>query len=268
MEKIRTASGVQNAVHKDGTPYYRASVTYKGKHLSLGSFDTPIMANTAYLEARGILDTPKWNLSDWKISYALSFTKCVTLVNFRDQGVWISTPILLKKNYFLYYLSNSDILTFDIDDLFYYSTHSIMRRGKHLFVSDYGSQISILSRYRIPSYAVAGRDYYFVNGDPCDLRYGNVQVINRYRGVRQYSRNGFQRYKAVIHVKSNYLIGSYDTEIEAAVAYNKAADLLIKKGVSKNYEQNYIEDLSPKAYADTYIRVPVSKRILNFSTTQ
>ena len=265
MENLTTLSGVQTAVYKDGSTYYRASITHKGKHIALGSYDNPMMAHAAYLEARGIIENSAWELKDWKKDYALSFQKCVILVNFRDQGVYIGTPILLKKDFFLYYLSYNDILTFDIDDLFYYSSHSIMRRGSHLFVADYGSQISIYSRYGIPPYAVAGRDYRFINSDSTDLRYQNIEIINRYRGIRMYTEKGFQRYKAVIHIRSSYVIGHYNTEYEAAIAYNKAADILLKKGVKKKYELNYIEDLSPKDYADIYTRVKISKRIQNYN---
>ena len=34
-----------------------------------------------------------------------------------------------------YYLSPSHVLKFDPDDLFYYSSHKIMRRGNHYFVA-------------------------------------------------------------------------------------------------------------------------------------
>ena len=268
MENLTTLTGVQTATYKDGSTYYRASITHRGKHIALGSYDTPLMAHAAYLEARGIIENSAWDLTNWKKDYALSFQKCVILVNFRDQGVYIGTPIILKKDYFLYYLSNNDILTFDIDDLFYYSSHSIMRRGSHLFVADYGSQINIYTRYSIPPYGVAGRDYRFINGDPTDLRYQNIEIINRFRGVRLYNKKGFQRYKAVIHIKSTYVIGHYNSEYEAAIAYNKAADILMKKGIRKKYELNYIEDLSPKDYADIYTRVKISERILKYSETE
>lgn len=268
MENLTTLAGVHAAVRKNGSTYYRASITHKGKHIALGSYDNPLIAHAAYLEARGIIENSAWELKNWKKDYALSFQKCVILVNYRDQGVYIGTPILLKKGFFLYYLSYNDILTFDIDDLFYYSSHSIMRRGTHLFVADYGSQISILSRYNIPAYGVAGRDYKFINGDSSDLRYQNIEIINRYRGVRMYTEKGFQRYKAVIHIKSSYVIGRYNTEYEAAIAYNKAADILTRKGINKKYELNYIEDLSPKDYADIYTRVKISERILKYSETE
>ena len=65
------------------------------------------------------------------------------------------------------------------------------QRIPHLFVADYGSQLSVLARYGIKSYAVEGRDYRFANDDPTDLRYENIIVLNRYRGVRQFAEKGF-----------------------------------------------------------------------------
>ena len=49
--------GVYSAVKKDNTTYYRASITYRRKHISLGSFDTMEQANEAYLEADHILNS-------------------------------------------------------------------------------------------------------------------------------------------------------------------------------------------------------------------
>ena len=39
--------GVYAAVKKDQTPYYRASLSYAGKHISLGSYDTEELAHQA-----------------------------------------------------------------------------------------------------------------------------------------------------------------------------------------------------------------------------
>ena len=253
--------GVYTTALKDGTPSYRASITYNGKHIAIGSYAKIGRASKAYKEAAKILDDDSFTLGSFKAGMALSFDKVVSLVNFRDKGMYISTPIYLEKKYFLYYLSPSKPLKFDIEDLFYYSSHKIMQRGSHLFVADYGSQVSILQRYGIKSYAVEGRDYRFANDDPTDFRYENIIILNRYRGVRQYAEKGFLKYKAVIHIKSNYVIGSYNTEAEAAIAYNKAADILIKNGIEKNFQQNYVEDLSPSQYADIYMRLKISPKI-------
>lgn len=60
-----------------------------------------------------------------------------------------------------------------------------MRRGNHYFVSDYGMQLTLTSRYGIKNYAVPGRDYCFRNGDPTDFRRENLQIHNIYHGVRK-----------------------------------------------------------------------------------
>ena len=48
-------SGVYQAKKKDDTIYFRSSITYSGKHISLGSFDTEEMAHEAYLYACRLL---------------------------------------------------------------------------------------------------------------------------------------------------------------------------------------------------------------------
>ncbi len=253
--------GVYETTLKDGTPSYRASITYCGKHISLGSFSNIKRAATAYKDAAKVLEDETLDISSYKKKMAIPFEKFVTLINFRDKGMYIATPIYLENKYFLYYLSPNRTLKFDIDDLFYYSSHKIMQRGSHLFVADYGSQLSVLARYGIKSYAVEGRDYQFANDDHDDLRYENIIILNRYRGVRQYAHKGFVRYKAVIHIKSNYVVGKYSSEAEAAIAYNKAADILLKSGFQKNFQLNYVEDLTPSQYADLYLKVKISPKI-------
>ena len=253
--------GVYCTTLKNGTPSYRASITYGGKHISLGSYDKITKASRAYKEASVILSDSSFTVDSYNSKMILPFEKVVSLVNYRDKGMYIATPIYLEKKYFLYYLAPNKPLKFDIEDLFYYSSHKIMQRGSHLFVADYGSQVSILQRYGIKSYAVMGRDYVFANDDPTDLRYENIIILNRYRGVRQFAKKGFLKYKAVIHIKSNYVVGSYNSEAEAAIAYNKAADILIKNGVSKNFQLNYVEDLSASQYAEIYLRLKISPKI-------
>ena len=47
--------GVYTAARKDGTIYYRSNITYKSKHISLGSFDSELSASRAYATASTIL---------------------------------------------------------------------------------------------------------------------------------------------------------------------------------------------------------------------
>jgi len=258
--------GVYPARKKDQTPYYRASLTFRNKHISLGSFLTPEEAHKAYLEGLSLLSDPALTLAHYQSdTHVLSFEKWVTLLNFRDNRLYIATPIYVRKKYFEYYLSPQECLMFDIDDLFYYSSHKILRRGGHLFVNEYGMQFNILNRYGIHSFSVEGRDYRFVNGNPSDYRYENIEVLSPYYGVypvRQKERTLFQ---AKIHVNGSLIIGRYDTLEEAAIAYNKAVDLLKKAGVTRRYMQNYIEGLSPARYADIYTKCTISDKINYFS---
>jgi len=256
-------TGVYKAIKKDGTVYYRSSITYKNKHISLGSFNDSESASAAYLEAAHLLSDLTETIDHYHIE-KLSFEKAVTLLNFRDHSLYAATPIYLQKHFFRYYLSKYEFLTFDIDDLFYYSTHKIMKRGGHLFVSDYGMQVTIHSRYGIKNYAVLDRDYRFLNGDPTDLRYSNIEIINRYHGVSAYQTGLKTRYQAIIHINGNYIIGNYSSEEKAAIAYNKAVDILHAKGVKKNYPVNYIEGLAASAYAEIYSTVKISTNILNY----
>ncbi|MBQ5674690.1 MAG: hypothetical protein IIV45_06350, partial [Lachnospiraceae bacterium] len=126
---------------------------------------------------------------------------------------------------------------------------------------DYGMQVNILNRYGIKNYAVKNRDYFFVNGNESDYRYTNIEVINHYHGVLKETKNNRTYYKAKIHINGDYLIGTYDTENEAAIAYNKAVDIVRSKGITKNYPVNYIEDLSAKMYAEIYTSLTVSEKL-------
>lgn len=256
--------GVYKAVKKDGTPYFRSSITFKGRHISLGSFPTEAAAAEAYRLADSILHNPDLSMNSQASSKAadiLPFPKLVTLINFRDNGIYIKTPIYMREHYFQYYFSPHDYYIFDIDDLFYYSHHSIIRRGGHLCVSDYGMQVNILSRYGIKNYGVAGRDYLFVNGNKRDFRYENIKIINRFHGVQYKEFKGKMVYEARIHLNGEFIIGRYPTETEAAVAYNKAASTLIRKGYDKQFPVNFLEELSSEEYKSCFKEVKISKKI-------
>lgn len=256
--------GVYEAKHKDGSVYYRSNITYKNKHISLGSFNSEKEANQAYRAANSILSGNDTIENSFYFTYALAFEKIVSLINFRDNKLYISTPIYLRKNYFSYYLSISQELKFDIDDLFYYSSHKIMQRQGHLFVNDYGMQVTIQSRYGIKSHAVCGRDYKFANDDPTDFRYSNIIIINKYHGVTQIETDGLPKYKVKLHINGNHTIGTYNSEDKAAIAYNKAIDMARAVGIKRNYPENYIESMSAKEYADVYTQLKVSKKFTEY----
>lgn len=251
--------GCFSAQKKDGSLYYRASVTYRAKHISLGSFSVRENAGNAYKEARRLLSDVSLSLSDYTEECFLSFEKWVVLVNFRDNGVYFSTPLYVRPRFFYYYLSKSLVLKFDVDDLFYYSSHKIMKRGGHYFVADFGMQVNILNRYGIKNYAVPGRDYRFENGDTTDFRRENLVILNRYHGVSYEKEKGL--YLSKIHVRGNYVIGRYATMEEAAIAYNKAVDILKKAGCPKAFVPNYVENIPAGMYAEIYTRLPVSSKL-------
>jgi transposase len=136
-----------------------------------------------------------------------------------------------------------------------------MRRGGHLFVADYGMQLNILNRYGIKNFAVPGKDYLFINNDNTDYRYQNIKIINRYNGVTKENKNTTQDYVAKIHINGDYIIGRYKSDIEAAIAYNKAIDILHEIGVNINYQKNYIESLDTKEYLELYEQTKISKKL-------
>lgn len=255
--------GVFAAKRGDGSLCFRASFTYRNKHISLGSSDSEETAHGMYLDACALVDS-SLRLEDYQESSPLPFLKWVCLINFRDNGIYLPSPIYIRPRFFYYYFAPGDYFLFDKDDLFYYASRRIVRRGGHLFVSDYGMQVNILNRYGIKSHAVPGRDYRFVNGNKNDLRYENIEVINRFHGVEAVQEKGQTLYRVKIHVKGYIKVGTYDTEAEAAVAYNKAIDLLKKVGVDKAYTPNYMEGMSPAAYADLYAAIRISPNILRY----
>ena len=260
-QNVEHMEGVFPAVKKSGEPYFRASLTYKRKHISLGSFPTPDKAHAAYLEGNAILSDSAYTLESYTPVSTLPFTKWVILINFRDNGLYFGSPIYVGTRIIYYYLSPTHMLKFDPDDLFYYSSHRIMQRGGHYFVADYGMQVSIVSRYGIKPSAREGIDYRFINGDSTDFRRENLEIFNIYHGVTREQKKGQYIYTVRIHIKGNYLVGRYSDQTEAAIAYNKAIDVLKKNGFSKKYIPNYIEGLPPSRYAEIYTSVQISPRL-------
>ena len=252
--------GVYQNILKNGTVTYRASFTHRSKHISLGTYETESLAGQAYSYAVSLMETDL-ALEDYPENCPLNFEKFVILCNLRDNGIYISKPVYLEKKYFTYHFSPTVSYKFDMDDLFYFSSHKLMKRGNHLFVSDYGLQISLNERFGIRPFAAEGRDYVFINGDRTDFRRENIEIINRYHGVTREEKKTAVIYKTVVHVNGNIIVGRYDDEIEAAIAYNKAVDILNASGVNKNYPQNYIDGLSAREYADIYTRVKISEKL-------
>lgn len=253
--------GVYPAKRKDGTIYYRSSITINGKHISLGSFSSADNAHKAYKEAKQIFSDTGFHITSYGKNVTLGFEKWVSLINLRDNKIYIANPIYIRPKMFYYYLSPEEVLKFDADDLFYYSSHKIMKRGGHLFVADYGMQVNLASRYGIKNHGIEGKDYRFLNGDNTDYRYANIEILNTYQGVTILAKGLRNKYKAAINVPGLYVIGYFDSLIQAAIAYNKAADVLRLHGCPKKFSVNYIDSISAKEYADIYSAILIPKKI-------
>ena len=57
--------GVTTATRKDGTLYYRSSITISNRHISLGSFDRLEKASAAYQTACSIMRDHQYHIPDY-----------------------------------------------------------------------------------------------------------------------------------------------------------------------------------------------------------
>ena len=80
--------GVYIVRKADGTISYRASLSRKGKHISLGSFPSEEAAHQAYAEAGRLLTDPGVRVDDLRQDSPLPFLKAVSLINLRDNGIY------------------------------------------------------------------------------------------------------------------------------------------------------------------------------------
>ena len=81
MGKIKSV-GVYETALKDGTPSYRASIKYNGKHISLGSYPDENTAAVAFKEARHILSDESFGISSYKSSNFLDNTHFIGFLPF------------------------------------------------------------------------------------------------------------------------------------------------------------------------------------------
>lgn len=288
---------------KDGTVCYRSKISYRGKSISLGTFCAEKEAAEAYRTAELLYSDKNMTveklslarfvipmteiesesntksnlkskmkskhdasiLSVKKTVYSpLPADKVVSILNHRDNGIYIKTPIYLRKGYFSYYLKDGTELKFDTDDLFYFSSHRILNRGGSLYVNDFGTQYRIVGRYGIHNFSVPGRDYLFANGDETDFRSSNIVIRNPYFGVFQKKENGTLTFETRIHINGDYIVGIYNSPEMAAIAYNKAADYAISHGFNKKFPQNFVESVTASQYATVYTDIRLSKNYTNY----
>ena len=201
---------------------YKVYFTYEKKKIYLGIYHSYPEAEAALASANKIMHLPFGTID---FTHPLiDYKKYVCLCNLRDHKVYIKNPIYLQDNYFYYYLSQDIILTFDMKDLFFFSTYKICKRGNYLYIQDTISQQNLLSRFGIPNHSVVGRDYVFKNNNPYDFRRDNLQIISTYKGVVKKTKGTETFYVASIYTDKTLVLGHYDSEIKAAIAYNKAID--------------------------------------------
>ena len=247
----------------NGNTKYKVYFVYESNKIYLGIYPSMETAQKALEEAQMIMEAPK-GPPDFNF-FTLSYQKIVSLCNFRDHRKYIKNPIYLYATYFHYYLSKECILVFDSKDLLYFSTYKIYKRGHYLYTQDSVSQQNILSRFHIPSYSVIGKDYYFKNGNPFDFRRENLISINHYKGVKQKVKQDQLVYVASIYIDTTLVIGYYASEIEAAIAYNKAIDLLRQQNSPHHYTYNTIPYLTDTEYQVLYEKISVSPRLLHLA---
>ena len=88
-------TGVYLATKKDKTVYYRSNITHKGRHISLGSFPTEVQAHQAYTAACELLSGTETIDEAFYRTNQLAFEKIVSLINFRDNHMYI--PLSAQK---------------------------------------------------------------------------------------------------------------------------------------------------------------------------
>jgi len=109
--------------------------------------------------------------------------------------------------------------------------HKIYARRGHL------GKVSYLLMHRMVTVAKPGVMIDHINGNGLDNRKGNLRVCNPlqnsrnrykfqkatsvYKGVHWHTKN--KKWRAVIKDKKHVHLGCFDSEIEAALAYNQAA---------------------------------------------
>lgn len=242
-----------------GKTQYKIYFVYKATKIYLGSYSSMEIAQKVLEEADELMETvssiPSFD------TYTLNYKKIIVLCNLRDHKKYIKNPIYLYPTYFHYYLSKDCILTFDLKDLLYFSTYKVYKRGNYIYTQDGISQQNILARFGIPNHSVINKDYRFKNNDPYDFRAQNLEIINSYKGVTKKIKGSTIVYSASIYIHGNLTIGHYHTETEAAVAYNKAVDLLTQQGLLHDHPHNHIPLITKDEYDSLYHSLPVSSRL-------
>ncbi|ONI38134.1 hypothetical protein AN639_05805 [Candidatus Epulonipiscium fishelsonii] len=193
----------------------------------------------------------------------LSFNKVVILINLRDNGTYFKNPIYTHKNYFSYYISPDIELLFDLIHLFFFATYKIYKRGNLFYTQQTFTQSSILNRLGIIPSSRANIDYKFKNDNPFDFRSHNLEILKRYYGVSRIEKDEKILYQTRISKPNTIIIGVFESEVEAAIAYNKAVDYL--KSIGKQYKlnSNIIIYITKQEYENIYSKIELPFKLTN-----
>lgn len=262
---------VYKIVDSKNKVYYKALISLKGKRINLGRYKTENMGALACKEAYRLYSAYDITLYNILSMYEdnkgviIPFYTMISIINYRDNKIFLRNPIYIRYNYISYFIDPIRELKFDIDELFFYSSHRILSRGNLFYVNNFGSQERLLNRYGIHSFSVRDRDYFFINGDYYDYRSTNIEVVNRYFGVfkKNYTDNRYY-YEVRIHINGDFIIGRFKDEIMAAISYNKACDYANQMGLLKDFNQNYIDELSITSYKKIYDNIKLPKNYISY----
>ena len=244
---------------------YRAYYLYKSKKIYIGLYNNYEEALLSYNFIDELFRS-SLSIDAFKETLPISFEKFIRCLNFRDSNIYIKTPIYIYKDHFKYYFSPDFYLIFDLRDLVYFSTNKIHKRGEYLYTYIGDHQESILKHFGFTKKMTYQTDYQFVNGNRYDFRRTNMKVTNHYTGVFYEMKYNKPTFVTRIFTDKYLVVGHYETEIQAAIAYNKAIDLLSNKPFAHKYHKNTIPFLTHLEYEQIYENIPISKRLVHSSS--
>lgn len=107
--KSKLDKGIFRAVKKDGTVYYRASLTYRGKHISLGSYRDAGQAHSAYEEGIRLLNDSSLSLKSYRRplpfplrSGSVCSTSGITESTLGTPSIWASSFFTIISRHTMY----------------------------------------------------------------------------------------------------------------------------------------------------------------------
>lgn len=244
---------------------YRVYYLHKTKKIYIGLYNTYEEALLAYNFVEKLF-TNHLSLDDYVSHYPIAFEKFIACINFRDNHMYFKTSIYVHSDHFKYYISPDLYLIFDLKDLLYFSTKRIHKRGDYLYTYIGDQQENILKRFGFNKSMTYLKDYTFINGNRYDFRRKNIHVINHYYGVSLETKYNKPTYVTRITINRRILVvGHYASEMLAAIAYNKALDLVTTSLKEHNYSKNNFPFLTRQEYDSLYESLPISKRLTHRS---